>query len=214
MSTPVPFDFGDDFSALPAASGRVELTTAELETRLAEHEAAGYARGFADGGSLESQSISARLAAALEAATACLGDLSDRLAQHVAASDSASVQLALSFARKLAGRLEKDDRLAAAEQAFAALLLDLKSTPEVAIALHPDLASDAETRLATLMRERLAGFRLVILPDAGLMPGDCTITWAEGGLVRNKQAIAARIDDIVARLIPLTSEDTAHEDTP
>ena len=53
MSTPVPFDFGDDFSALPTASGRVELTTAELDTRLSDHEAAGYARGFADGGSLE-----------------------------------------------------------------------------------------------------------------------------------------------------------------
>ena len=207
MTAPVRFDFGDDFSALPTASGRVDLTTAELEARLAEREAEGYARGFADGGSLENQGIAARLAASIETVAAQFGDLAGTVTQHLATTDATAVQCALAFARKLAGRLEADDRLAAAEQAFAALLLDLKSAPEVAIALHPDLVAEADSRLGTLMRERLAGFRLVILPDADLLPGDCRITWADVGLSRDQSAVASRLDALVARLFS-PSEDT------
>ena len=54
--------------------------------------------------------------------------------------------------------------------------------------------------------ERLAkqsGFegRLVILAEPEIVTGDCRIEWADGGVVLERGAIAAKVDELVGRYI-------------
>jgi len=43
--------------------------------------------------------------------------------------------------------------------------------------------------------------RLVVLSDAAMAPGDCSIEWADGGVARDHAAILAAIDDVVTRYV-------------
>ena len=61
--------------------------------------------------------------------------------------------------------------------------------------------------------ERLAaqsGFegRLVILAEPEIASGDCRIEWADGGVVQERAAIEARIDELVGRYMASQEQGT------
>jgi flagellar assembly protein FliH len=41
----------------------------------------------------------------------------------------------------------------------------------------------------------------MVQSESGLAPGDCRIEWTEGGMVRDRAATAAAIEDAVARYV-------------
>jgi flagellar assembly protein FliH len=43
--------------------------------------------------------------------------------------------------------------------------------------------------------------RLVILAEPGIETGDCRIEWADGGVVLERAAIEAKIDELVGRYV-------------
>lgn len=202
MTKPARFDFGTDFTPASPADNRLVLTAPELERRLDEREAAGYARGFDEGAGAEAASTIARLNQTLARMADQFADWDERLTRRQQESEADAARLALLLAQKLAGRLRAMDALVAIEEAFLGLLLDLRQETEVAVALAPELAGEAEERLSAICRDRLASFRLRILPDASLPPGDCRIEWSGGGLVRCAAETEARLTDIVERTLP------------
>ena len=49
-------------------------------------------------------------------------------------------------------------------------------------------------------RVQASGFggRLVVMGDPEIAPGDCRLEWVDGGVVRDRAAIAAEIDERIA----------------
>lgn len=196
------FDFANDFSSLAPTGGRIELTPEDLESRLEERASEAYARGFSDAATLEQNATTARLAATFDA----LSGQIDRLAQDtittLASQKAEAAQIAIAFARKLSGAQLDANPLCAAEEALTSLIGDLQGQREVAISVHPDLAAEAEVRLADCARRALAAFTLRVVPDPDIAPGDCRILWSDGGLIRNRADVETRLDQLVARILP------------
>lgn len=201
-----PFQFTADFSGLSPARTTIELTPESLEARLAERDAEAYARGFSDGGSLERNTREAHLTASISTLMDGLAALDQSLRATLARQDEMGGKLAVTLARKLAGRLRIADPLAALEEAFTALVGDMRGEAVVAIAIHPDLAAETECRLVARAREMLATFTLAVTPDPDLAPGDARITWSEGGALLDRAAQDARIDAIIGRVLPATGD--------
>ena len=209
MSTHARFDFGKDFSGETGGHGRISLPSAEWEAERAACEAAGYARGLHDGAAEEAASVNAMLAAALDTLAGQLDSITADLAERQRAGEARSARIALALARKLACRIEADDPFGGIEQAFLALLIDLKQENEVAIALNPALVETARERLSAICHARLANFALRLLPDAALPPGACRMDWSCGGLVRDPAAIDAALTDLIDRALPHPVEETS-----
>ncbi|MGA7481275.1 MAG: flagellar assembly protein FliH, partial [Bradyrhizobium sp.] len=48
--------------------------------------------------------------------------------------------------------------------------------------------------------------RLVILAEPNIQSGDCRIEWADGGVVRERATIEAKINELVGRYIASRSQ--------
>ncbi|MCA0422824.1 MAG: hypothetical protein LCH61_05800 [Proteobacteria bacterium] len=201
-----PFQFTTDFSGLAPARKLIEMTPEDLEARLEERATEAYARGFADGGSLERNTRDAHLATSISTLMEQIADLEMTLRATTARQDATGARLAVALARKLAGRLRTADPIAALEEAFTGLVGDMRGETSVAIAVHPDLAAEAEQRLGACARTMLAGFTLAIIPDPDCAPGDARITWSDGGAILDQAAEEARIEAIIARILPVTGD--------
>lgn len=196
MASPARFNFDLDLgtprshSAVISESAMAGLIAAARE----EARAAGIAEG--------ERGAAARAAKQLAAAA-------DRLADHAAAmaaaSDDAlkqaladSVNLALVTARRLAGGLIAREPVAEIEALLTECLSTLDGVPHLVVRCHPELA-EAVRDMATT-RIQTSGFtgRLVVLGEPELALGDARIEWADGGIVRDINAISARIDAAIA----------------
>ncbi len=209
MSQHARFAFDNDFSGDSSGHDRIVMTRAAWEAERAMLESEAYTRGVAAGAGQEAASTAGLLAAALEETCRQIADQTGWLAEQQRLANADAVRIAHALARKLACRIEAEDPFGGIEDAFGALLIDLAQERKVAVALAPSLVAMAEERLARLCRARLAGLDLTILPDPALAPGACRIEWSGGGLIRDPAAIAAALDDLVARTLPSPHAETA-----
>jgi flagellar assembly protein FliH len=196
MASPARFNFDLDLGAPRNHSAVLsEAAMAGLiEAAREEARAAGIAEG--------ERTAAARAAKQLAAAA---DRLADQAAAMAAAADDAlkqalsdGVRLALVSARRLAGGLIAREPVAEIEALLIECLSTLDGVPHLVVRCHPDLA-DAVRDMATA-RIATSGFtgRLVVLGEPELALGDARIEWADGGIVRDIDAISARIDAAVA----------------
>jgi flagellar assembly protein FliH len=196
MASPARFNFDLDLGTPRSHSAVISESAMAglIEAARAEARAAGIAEG--------ERSAAAR--AAKQLATAA-DRLADQAAAMAAASDDAlkqaladGVKLALVSARRLAGGLIAREPVAEIEALLTECLSTLDGVPHLVVRCHPELA-EAVRDMATA-RIQTSGFtgRLVVLGEPELALGDARIEWADGGIVRDIDAISARIDAAVA----------------
>lgn len=198
---PARFTFDLDLGrATKRSSGGVaESAVSEMVAHARqEARAAGFAEGFAEGENGVAAQSARRLADAAEA-------LADRSAALLATLDDSrmsvereAIGLAASIARKLATHLMAREPAAELEALLTECLATLESVPHLVIRCHPDLAD--HVRESATSRANLAGFtgRLIVMGDPEIGLTDGRIEWADGGLVRDAQAISGEIDDKIA----------------
>ena len=187
----------------------VPLETREATLTMSEHRrlldaalAGARAEAFVQG-RLEGEADSAaRLAAALELASARLETLAVNLGAIEEAASAEAIRFAHAFSLKLAGRLLDSQPMAQIENAARAIFEDLRGQPHVAIRVAPELVDAAKERLASISRERGFDGRLIVLGEPEIPSGDVRIEWADGGIVRDRarteQSLAACIDHALA----------------
>jgi flagellar assembly protein FliH len=214
MANPARFNFDLDLgsprnhSAVISENAMASLIEAARE----EARVAGMAEG--------ERNATARAAKQL---TAAAERLADQAAAMAAASDDAlkqaladGVTLAITAARRLAGGLIAREPVAEIEALLVECLSTLDGVPHLVVRCHPDLA-DAVRDMATA-RIHTSGFtgRLVVLGEPELALGDARIEWADGGIVRDINAISARIDAAIANYFAARGIAPAHQeiDTP
>lgn len=192
MSVAHKFTFDLDLARKPTVNK--VLPEDEFEQLLAAARQEGYRQGVAAGQS----TVQAQSATALAQSAEKLGDQVARMVTSIEQYEkhhlAQSVDLAASVARKLAAHLVARQPQAEMAALIAECMASLENAPHLVIRCHPDLC-DA-LKAITEERMKMSGFsgRLVVLGDPDIRLGDGRIEWADGGLVRDINAISNEIN--------------------
>ena len=199
MAAPAKFLFDTDFGA-PDKS-RERATAAEVAQKVAAAEQRAYRDGF-DVGQREAKAESDRRSAlALEEIKVGMQGIAARFAGIETRMETEAVDVAVAVARKLCSELITAEPLAEIEGLVRDCFSHLVSTPHLVVRINASLYDAARERIERLAKQ--CGFegRLVILAEPEIATGDCRIEWADGGVVLERGAIDAKINELVGRYV-------------
>ncbi len=198
MGAPLKFLFDTDF-AKPDKAREKPATPAEIAQKIAEAEQRAYRNGY-DAAQREAKAESDRRAAqALEEISAAIKGVASRVAAVETRMETEAVDVAVAVARKLCGDLIDAEPLAQVTGLVRECFSHLVATPHLVVRIHELLYEDAHGRIEKLAKQSGFEGRLVILAEPEIVKGDCRIEWADGGVVLERAAIDAKIDELVGR---------------
>jgi flagellar assembly protein FliH len=198
MAAPAKFMFDTDFAAPNKARERA-ATEAEIAQKVAAAEARAYRDGF-DAGQREAKAESdRRVALALEEIKLAMQGIAARLGNVEGRMETEAVDVAIAVARKLCGELVAAEPLGEIIGLVKDCFSHLVSTPHLVVRINDQLYEGAHERIERLAKQSGFEGRLVILAEPEVATGDCRIEWADGGVVLERAAIDAKIDELVAR---------------
>ena len=195
MAAPAKFLFDTDFSA-PDRS-RERPTPAEMAQKIAAAEARAYRDGY-DAGQREAKAESdRRTALALEEIKIAMQGIAARFAGVERRMETEAVDVAVAVARKLCSELIAAEPLGEVTGLVADCFSHLVATPHLVVRVNDQLYEAARERIERLAKPSGFQGRLVILAEPNIPTGDCKIEWADGGVVLERAAIEAKIDELV-----------------
>ena len=198
MAAPAKFMFDMDFAA-PDRTRERAATAAEIAQTVAAAEARAYRDGF-DAGQREAKAESDRRAAlALEEIKISIQGIAARYAGVEARMETEAVDVAIAVARKLCGELVAAEPLGEIVGLIKDCFSHLVATPHLVVRINDQLYEGARERFERLAKQSGFEGRLVILAEPDLATGDCRIEWADGGVVLERAAIEAKINELVGR---------------
>ena len=198
MAAPAKFLFDTDFSA-PAKSRERAATAAEIAQKVAEAEARAYRNGY-DAAQREAKAESDRRAAlALEEIALAIRNIASRFSGIEARMETEAVDVAVAVARKLCSELIAREPLGEITALVSDCFAHLVSTPHIVVRINDALYEGAREKIERLAAQSGFQGRLVILAEPTIATGDCRIEWADGGIVLERAASEAKIDELVGR---------------
>lgn len=204
MAAPAKFLFDTDFAA-PDKS-RERPTQAEMAERIAAAEQRAYRDGF-DAGQREAKAESdRRTALALEEIKIGIQGIAARFAGIETRMETEAVDVAVAVARKLCSELVAAEPLGEIVGLVKDCFSHLVSTPHLVVRINASLYEAARECIERLAKQSGFEGRLVILAEPEIATGDCRIEWADGGVVLERAAIEAKIDELVGRYIASRNE--------
>jgi flagellar assembly protein FliH len=200
MAAPAKFLFDTDFSA-PDKMRERAATPAEVAQKVATAEARAYRDGY-DAALCEAKVESDRrtalaleeIAIAIKGIAACFSGVETRM-------ETEAVDVAVAVARKLCSELIAREPLGEVTALVSDCFAQLVTTPHLVVRINDSLYEAAHERIERLARQSGFTGRLVILAEPEIETGDCRIEWADGGVVLERAAIEAKIDELVGRYI-------------
>jgi flagellar assembly protein FliH len=200
MGAPAKFLFDTDFSA-PDKMRERAATPAEVAQKVAAAEARAYRDGY-DAAQREAKVESDRrtalaleeIAIAIKGIAACFSGVETRM-------ETEAVDVAVAVARKLCSELIAREPLGEVTALVSDCFAQLVTTPHLVVRINDSLYEAAHERIERLARQSGFTGRLVILAEPEIETGDCRIEWADGGVVLERAAIEAKIDELVGRYI-------------
>ena len=200
MAAPAKFLFDMDFSAPDKARER-PATSAEIAQKIATAEARAYRDGF-DAGQREAKAESdRRTALALEEIGIGIRGIASRFSGIETRMETEAVDVAIAVARKLCSELIAGEPLGEIVGLVGNCFSHLVSTPHLVVRINDSLYEAARERIERLAKQSGYEGRLVILAEPGIATGDCKIEWADGGVVLERAAIEAKVNELVGRYI-------------
>ena len=200
MAAPAKFLFDMDFSA-PDKSRERPATPAEIAQKIAAAEARAYRDGY-DAGQREAKAESdRRTALALEEIGVGIQGIAARYSGIESRMETEAVDVAVAVARKLCSQLISAEPLGEITGLVSDCFSHLVATPHLVVRINDSLYEAARERIERLAKQSGFEGRLVILAEPDIGTGDCRIEWADGGVVLERAAIEAKIDELVGRYI-------------
>jgi flagellar assembly protein FliH len=200
MAAPAKFLFDMDFSA-PDRSRERPATPSEVAQKVASAEARAYRDGF-EAGQREAKAESDRRAAlALEEIDIAIRNIAARYSNIEIRMETEAVDVAVAVARKLCSELISSEPLAEISGLVRDCFAHLVSTPHLVVRINDSLYDAVRERIERLAKQSGFEGRLVILAEPDIETGDCRIEWADGGVVLERAAIEAKINELVGRYI-------------
>ena len=198
MAAPAKFLFDMDFGTPDKARERA-ATTAEIAEKIAAAEARAYRAGY-DAAQREAKAESDRRAAlALEEIGIAIKGIASRFSGIETRMETEAVDVAVAVARKLCSELISAEPLAEITGLVRDCFAHLVSTPHLVVRINDSLYEAVRERIERLAKQSGFEGRLVILAEPEIETGDCRIEWADGGVVLERAAIEAKIDELVGR---------------
>jgi flagellar assembly protein FliH len=198
MAAPAKFLFDMDFSA-PDKTRERPATPAEIAQKIATAEARAYRDGF-DAAKREAKAESDRRAAlALEEIGIAIQAIATRFSGIETRMETEAVDVAVAVARKLCSELISGEPLSEITALVRDCFSHLVSTPHLVVRINEQLYEAARERIEKLAKRSGFEGRLVILAEPEIDTGDCKIEWADGGVVLERAAIEAKINELVGR---------------
>jgi flagellar assembly protein FliH len=199
MAAPAKFLFDVDFSA-PDKRERA-ATPSEIAQKIASAEARAYRDGY-DAALREAKVESDRRAAlALEEIGIAIQGIAARFSGVEARMETEAVDVAVAVARKLCNAMIAHEPLGEVTALVSDCFSQLVSTPHLVVRINDSLYEAAHGRIERLAKQSGFEGRLVILAEPEIETGDCRIEWADGGVVLERAAIEAKINELVGRYI-------------
>jgi flagellar assembly protein FliH len=198
MAAPAKFLFDMDFSAPDRARER-PATPAEIAQKIASAEARAYRDGY-DAAQREAKAESDRRAAlALEEIGMAIKTIASRYSGIETRMETEAVDVAVAVARKLCSALISGEPLEEITGLVRDCFSHLVATPHLVVRINDSLYEAARERIERLAQQSAFEGRLVILAEPEIETGDCRIEWADGGVVLERAAIEAKINELVGR---------------
>ena len=198
MASPAKFLFDMDFSA-PDKGRERPATALEIAQKIASAEAHAYRDGY-DAGQREAKAESdRRTALALEEIGIGIQAIKARFSGIETRMETEAVDVAVAVARKLCSELISGEPLGEITALVSDCFSHLVSTPHLVVRINDSLYEPARDRIERLSKQSGFAGRLVILAEPEIQGGDCKIEWADGGVVLERAAIEAKIDELVGR---------------
>jgi flagellar assembly protein FliH len=199
MAAPAKFLFDMDFSA-PDRRERA-ATSAEIAQQIAAAEGRAYRDGY-DAALREAKVESdRRTALALEEIGIAMRGIAARYASIEVRMETEAVDVAIAVARKLCSELITREPLGEVTALVSDCFAQLVSTPHLVVRINESLYEAAHERIDRLAKQSGFAGRLIILAEPEIETGDCRIEWADGGVVLERAAIQAKIDELVGRYV-------------
>jgi flagellar assembly protein FliH len=198
MAAPAKFLFDMDFST-PDKSRERPATAAEVAQKVAAAEARAYRDGY-DAAQREAKVESdRRMALALEEIRLAMQGILVRFAGVEKRMETEAVDVAVAAARKLCSQLIAAEPLGEITGLVSDCFSHLVSTPHLVVRINASLYEAAREKIERQATQSGFQGRLVILAEPEIATGDCRIEWADGGVVLERTAIEAKIDELVGR---------------
>ena len=126
--------------------------------------------------------------------------------------ETEAVDVAVAVARKLSSELIAAEPIGRDHRAGQRLLLAWSSTPHIVVRINDALRRRPRTGRTVGKASGFEG-RLVILAEPEIPTGDCKIEWADGGVVLERAAIEAKINELVGRyMASRNGRNSGHEE--
>ncbi|HWA18628.1 MAG TPA: hypothetical protein VG757_06495 [Devosia sp.] len=201
MSVAAPQKFTFDLDLGGRRERNSVVTDTAMASLLGKARDEGFREGQAQGERTDATKSALRIAAAAEQLASHAASMSAALDDRSRQNLADAVELATVVGRKLAGHLLSREPAGELEALIAECLASIGGAPHLVIRCTPELA-DAVREIATT-RMQVSGFvgRLVVLGDPEQKPGDGRIEWVDGGLVRDRAAIEAEIDNRIGAFL-------------
>jgi flagellar assembly protein FliH len=204
MGAPAKFLFDTDFGAPDKSRDRP--TQAEMAEKIAAAEQRAYRDGF-DAGQREAKAESdRRVALALEEIRLGMQGIAAGFAGIETRMETEAVDVAVAVARKLCSELIAAEPLGEITGLVKDCFSHLVSTPHLVVRINASLYEVAREGIERMAKQSGFEGRLVILAEPEIAAGDCRIEWADGGVVLDRAAIDAKIDELVGRYIASKTE--------
>jgi flagellar assembly protein FliH len=198
MAAPAKFLFDMDFSA-PDKSRERPATAAEVAQKVAAAEGRAYRDGY-DAGQREAKAESdRRTALALEEIRLAIQGIAARFAGVETRMETEAVDVAVAVARKLCNQLVAAEPLGEITGLVSDCFSHLVATPHLVVRINDTLYDAAREKIERQAAQSGFQGRLVILAEPEIATGDCRIEWADGGVVLERAAIEAKINELVGR---------------
>src|ERR1700709_728961 len=198
MGAPAKFLFDMDFSA-PEKGHERAATPSEIAQQIAAAEARGYRDGF-DAAMREAKAeTDRRTTLALEEIGIAIRSIVTRFSGIERRMETEAVDVAVAVARKLCSELIAAEPLAEMTALVSGCFSHLVSTPHLVVRINDALYEAAREKIERQATQSGFEGRLVILAEPGIATGDCRFEWADGGVVLERAAIEAKINELVGR---------------
>ncbi len=198
MAAPAKFLFDTDFAA-PDKAREKPATAAEIAQKVAAAEARAYRDGY-DAAQREAKAESDRRAAlALEEIGVAIKGIVSRFAGIETRMETEAVDVAVAVARKLCNDLIAAEPLGEITGLVRECFSHLVSTPHLVVRIYELLYEGAREKIEQMAKRSGFEGRLVILAEPEIAKGDCRIEWADGGVVLERAAIEAKVNELVGR---------------
>jgi flagellar assembly protein FliH len=205
MTAPAKFLFDMDFSA-PDKTRERPATAAEIAQKIAAAEGRAFRDGHEAGQREAKAESDRRTALALEEIGIAIKGIAARFSGIETRMETEAVDVAVAVARKLCSELIAREPLGEITGLVRDCFAQLVSTPHLVVRINDSLYESAHEHIEKLARQSGFQGRLVVLAEPEIDSGDCKIEWADGGVVLERAAIDAKINELVGRYMASSNQ--------